>query len=117
MARFEYLLLLALCLVVTAPLELALRVGVYRQARRLALTLGCVGVVFVTWDLVGARLGHWAYHPGRVTGLRLLGLPVEEYAFFLVVPLCAILGYEAVRVALGPTRAGRQRFRAAGKRR
>ena len=96
----EYLALLALCVLVTAPLELLLHVGVYRQWRRLAKTLACVGAVFVAWDLVGARLGHWNYNPDAITGLALLGLPLEEYLFFLVVPLCGILAYEAVRATL-----------------
>ncbi len=97
---YEYLTLLCACLVVTAPLELWLGVRVYRQALRLGLSLGCMGAVFVGWDLLGARLGHWAYNPQAVTGLRLLGLPLEEYLFFAVVPLCAILAYEAVRLTL-----------------
>jgi lycopene cyclase domain-containing protein len=100
MASFEYLLVLALCLLVTAPLELVLGVRVYRQARRLALTLLCTGAVFVTWDLVGAGLGHWEYVVGRVLPVRLLGLPLEEYLFFVVVPLCGVLAFEAVRVTL-----------------
>jgi lycopene beta-cyclase len=101
---YEYLVVLALCLVVTAPLELFLKVRVYRQARRLALTLLSTGAVFVTWDLIGAGLGHWDYNPDRVVGLRLLGLPLEEYLFFVVVPLCGVLAYEAVRVTLGRRR-------------
>ena len=94
MSPFEYLAVLGVCLVVTAPLELVLGVRVYRQARRLALTLGCTGAAFVAWDLLGARLGHWDYNPAAVTGVALLGLPVEEYLFFVVVPLCAILAFE-----------------------
>jgi hypothetical protein len=36
-----------------------------------------------------------------VTGWELpFDLPVEEVAFFLVVPICAILAYEAVRRTL-----------------
>ncbi|CAN5862365.1 MAG: lycopene cyclase domain-containing protein [Actinomycetota bacterium] len=100
MGRFEYLALLILCLLVTAPLELLLGVRVYRQLGRLARALGCTGLVFVGWDLLGARLGHWGYQPASVTGLRLLGLPIEEYLFFGVVPLCGIMAYEAVRVTL-----------------
>jgi len=30
--------------------------------------------------------------------VRLLGLPVEEWLFFLVVPLCGLLTYEAFGV-------------------
>ena len=98
--RTEYLLLLAACVAVTAPLELVLGVRVYRQARRLALTLLSTGAVFVAWDLVGARLGHWDYNPARIVGIHLLGLPLEEYLFFVVVPLCGVMAYEAVRVTL-----------------
>lgn len=108
---WEYLAVLGACLVATAPLELVLRVGVYRQAKRLLLTLACTGAVFVTWDLVGARLGHWDYDPARVTGVALLGLPLEEYLFFVVVPLCGILGYEAVVASLPGTAAALRRLR------
>jgi lycopene beta-cyclase len=97
---YEYLVVLGLCLVVTAPLELFLGVRVYRQARRLLLTLACTGAVFVAWDLIGARLGHWDYNPSAITGISLLGLPLEEYLFFVVVPLCGIMAFEAVLVTL-----------------
>jgi lycopene beta-cyclase len=100
MGRYEYLLLLAACLLLTAPLELLLGARVYRQLRRAALSIGCMALLFVPWDLAGAWLGHWDYNPARVTGLRVLDLPVEEYLFFVVVPLCALLTYEAVRLTL-----------------
>jgi lycopene cyclase domain-containing protein len=104
MQSLEYVALLALCLLVTAPLELFLGVRVYRQARRLALTLLCTGAVFVTWDLLGAGLGHWGYRADRVLPVRIVGLPLEEYLFFVVVPLCGVLAYEAVRVTLAKRR-------------
>jgi lycopene cyclase domain-containing protein len=117
MGRAEYLLLLGLCVLVTLPLEVLLGVRVYRQAKRLLLSLGCTAAVFVTWDLVGAGLGHWGYNPAYVTGIRFLGLPLEEYLFFAVVPLCAILTYEATRLSLPSVsrwlrnRTGRERVR------
>ncbi|MDQ3610206.1 MAG: lycopene cyclase domain-containing protein [Actinomycetota bacterium] len=100
MGDVEYLVLLGMCLLVTLPLELMLGVGVYRQARRLLASLSCVAAIFVAWDLVGARLGHWDYNRAYLSGVRLLGLPLEEYLFFVVVPLCGILAYEAVRKTL-----------------
>ncbi|MGH8898221.1 MAG: lycopene cyclase domain-containing protein [Egibacteraceae bacterium] len=100
MTNLEYLAVLGLCLVITLPLETALHVGVYRQTRRLLASLGCVAAVFVSWDLIGARLGHWGYNPAYVTGLRVIGLPIEEYLFFIVTPLCGILAFEAVRATL-----------------
>ena len=96
-----YLLVLAGCLLGTLPLELVLHVGVYRQWRRLLLTLLPVGAVFVTWDVLAVRAHHWAYDAGQVLAPRVAGLPLEELAFFVVVPLCSVLGYEAVRKVRG----------------
>jgi lycopene cyclase domain-containing protein len=90
-----YLLVLAGCVAVTLPLELVLGVRVYRQPRRLLLTLLPVLAVFVTWDALAIAAGQWSYH--RVTGLRLGNLPIEEVLFFLVIPTCAVLTLEAVR--------------------
>ncbi|MGI8575118.1 MAG: lycopene cyclase domain-containing protein [Egibacteraceae bacterium] len=103
--RFEYLILLGLCLLITLPLELLLGVRVYRQPKRLALSLAGVAAVFVTWDFVGAGLGHWDYVSARISGWSWWGLPLEEYLFFLVIPLCGILAYEAVCATLPSVRA------------
>lgn len=112
MGSYEYLALLALCVLATLPLELVLGVRVYRQPRRLLLALTCMAAVFVTWDVLGAGLGHWDYNPDAIMGVRLLGLPLEEYLFFVVVPLCGILTYEAVRLTLpGVSRWLRERSR------
>jgi len=92
-----YLLVLAGCLLGTLPLELFLRVGVYRQWRRLLLTLVPVAAVFVTWDVLAVRAHHWRFDADQVLAPRVLGLPLEELAFFVVIPLCSVLGYEAVR--------------------
>jgi lycopene cyclase domain-containing protein len=89
-----YLAVMAGCLVVTLPLELVLRVGVYRRWRRLLATLAPVLAVFLTWDALAIHAHDWGYR--RLTGLRVGDLPVEEIAFFLVIPTCALLTFEAV---------------------
>jgi lycopene cyclase domain-containing protein len=97
-----YAAMLAFCLLGTLPLELVLRVGVYRRARRLALTLLPVVPLFVLWDLYAVSRGHWHFDAGQLLGPRLPGgLPVEEVAFFAVVPLAAVLTLEAVRAVRG----------------
>jgi len=93
---------LAGCLLAAIWLEPVLRVGVLRQWRRLLLTLLPVVLVFGCWDLAAVAAGHWHYDWAQLVGIRLPGgLPVEELLFFIVVPLCAILGFEAVRTVLG----------------
>lgn len=99
--RAAYLLVLLGCLLGTLPLELVLRVRVYARWRRLLLTLLPVVVVFVVWDALAIRAGHWSYDPRQTVGLVLGNLPIEEVLFFLVVPVCSVLALEAVRVVKG----------------
>jgi lycopene cyclase domain-containing protein len=100
--HLSYVGVLALCLLGTLPLELWLKVGVYRRWRRLLLTLLPVVAVFVGWDLYAIHAGHWTFDPGQTLGVELPGgLPLEELLFFVVVPICTLLAYEAVRTVRG----------------
>ena len=102
MGQLTYLALLAGCLVVTAPLELVLRVRVYARWRRLVLAVVPEFVVFVVWVLYAIGQGHWNYSDALTLGVRLPGgIPVEEVLFFLVVPLCSVMALEAVRTVTG----------------
>jgi lycopene cyclase domain-containing protein len=99
--RSEYLLLMAACLLVTLPLEFWLRARVYRRPVRLLLALVPAVVVFYAWDAIAIARGHWTYSPDQTTGWLLpFGVPVEELVFFLVVPICGLLTYEAVGTIL-----------------
>ena len=103
LGRATYLVLMAACVLVTLPLELVLRARVYARPRRWLASLLPVSLVFGVWDYLAIRRGHWSYSPRFTSGVRLLGgvLPLEEVVFFLVVPTCAILTYQAVCRLLG----------------
>ena len=105
MDRYQYLLLMAGCLVITLPLEIVLGARVYRRLRTLLWALLPVVLIFSVWDIAGILREHWTYNPRYVTGLQLgLGMPVEELVFFLVIPICGLLSYEAVGAVLGRRR-------------
>lgn len=93
----QYLELMAACLVLTLPLEVAYRARVWRRPRRLARALLPTLAIFVPWDIAAFRAGHWRLNPKYSTGVVLPGgLPIDELAFFVAVPICALLSYEAV---------------------
>jgi lycopene cyclase domain-containing protein len=99
--RWQYLIVLGLCLVITAPLEL-LGDGVYRQAHRLACAVVPVAAVFLIWDAVAIAAHVWTYNRNYITGIHIPPrIPIEEVLFFVVVPLCALLTYNAVTAILG----------------
>jgi lycopene cyclase domain-containing protein len=90
------------CLASALWLEPVLRVNVLRRWRRLLLTLLPVMVIFAGWDVLAIAAGQWTFDQGQITGVLLPGrLPLDEVLFFLVVPVCAVLGFEAVRAVLG----------------
>jgi lycopene cyclase domain-containing protein len=108
--RYQYLLLMAGCLLITLPLEFLLRARVYRRPRRLLLSLLPVLAIFVVWDVVGIVRGHWWYSEQYTTGILFpLDVPLEEVVFFLVIPICGLLTYEAVGTVLGWLRQWRGR--------
>jgi lycopene cyclase domain-containing protein len=86
------------CLLMTLPLELVVGARVYRSPRRLLVALAAPFVVFSVWDTVAIRRGHWEFSPAYVTGGTVPGgVPVEELVFFLAIPVCTLLTYEAVQ--------------------
>ena len=93
---WQYLALMAGCLLITLPLEFVLRARVYRQPLRLLLALAPVVIVFVIWDIVGIVRDHWSYSPRITTGIMLGPMPLEELVFFIVSPICGLLTYGAV---------------------
>lgn len=100
MDNWHYLLVLAACLAITAPLEI-FGEGVYRQARRAAAAVLPVAAVFVFWDVIAIFADVWTYNPQYVTGIDVPGvMPIEELLFFLVIPICGLLTYNAVSTIL-----------------
>ncbi|HNV11922.1 MAG TPA: lycopene cyclase domain-containing protein [Propionibacteriaceae bacterium] len=104
MNTYQYLLLMAVCVAITLPLEFVLHARVYRRLRLALMALIPTVIVFSIWDIVGIVRDHWTYNPRFVTGIHLGVMPLEELVFFIVVPLCGLLTYEAVGDVLGRVR-------------
>jgi lycopene cyclase domain-containing protein len=103
--RWQYLLVMAACVVLTLPLEIVLGARVWRRPRHLLVALVPPAVLFSVWDVLAISHHHWRYNPRYVTGLDLPGhLPIEEVVFFLVVPICALLTFEVVARLTGGRR-------------
>jgi lycopene cyclase domain-containing protein len=94
----SYAAMLAFVLIGTLPLHRYYRLNVLRQPLRLLAAIAPVALLFIVWDLVATASGHWHFDPAQTLPVRLWGLPLEEYAFFVVIPLAGILTFEAVAV-------------------
>lgn len=102
--HWSYVAMIAFCLAGTLPLVPAFGLRLLQRPGRLVLTIVAAGSPFLVWDLYATRVGHWRFDAAQTLPWRLAGLPLEEVAFFVVIPLASVLTYEAVR-------AGRRRDR------
>ena len=100
MQHYQYLLLMLGCLVITLPLELVLGARVYARWRLAVLALVPTVLLFTVWDVSGIVRLHWTYTPDFITGVHLGVMPLEELVFFIVIPICGLLTYEAVGTVL-----------------
>lgn len=106
--HWSYVSMLVFCLAGTLPLVRVFRLRVFRQPARLLLTVLAAATPFVVWDVYATRAGHWRFDPAQTLPGRVLGLPLEELAFFVVVPIATVLTYESVRVVAARRDAGQR---------
>jgi lycopene cyclase domain-containing protein len=90
----EYLLVLALTILVPALRARDPNVPLSRRRRDVLLTLLIVVPPYWLWDCIATARGHWSFNPEFVIGIRMFGLPVEEFLFFPVVVFVAIFVWE-----------------------
>ena len=98
MLKFAYFAMLVFVVLGSFWLELLLKVGVLRRIRRAALSIIPTALAFLTWDYYAVAAGHWWFDEKQVVGIFAPGgIPLEEFLFFIVVPLAALMTIEAVR--------------------
>jgi len=96
--KYGYLAMLAFTLGGSIWLEVFLKVGVIRRFKRVILSILPTAVFFVVWDAYAINRGHWYFDKNQILGIfGPFGIPLEEFLFFLIVPLAALLTIEAVR--------------------
>jgi len=103
LAHWAYVAMLVFCLVGTLPLVVLFRLNVLREPARLITTVLVAGAPFLAWDLWATHAGQWRFDAAQTLRWRLGDLPLEEIAFFVVIPLVSILTYESVRVVRART--------------
>ncbi|MDD5077625.1 MAG: lycopene cyclase domain-containing protein, partial [Candidatus Omnitrophica bacterium] len=100
----KYLGLLILSGIVPLLLSFYPPLKFWRNARALFFTLMLILLVFGSWDVFAAWRGHWYFDSAGVFRVRLFGLPLEEWLFFIVIPFCCVFTWEALKFIRGKFR-------------
>ncbi len=101
MAHLAYAGMLVFCLAATLPLIRVFRLHAVRRVGRVLAAVSLAGLPFLLWDLLATHAGEWWFDAAQTLPVRVLGVPPEEIAFFLVVPFAALVTFEAVDTLLG----------------
>jgi len=79
-------------------LEIVLKVGVLRRVKRLFLSIAPVAILFLIWDAYAISQGHWYFDSNQILGvIGPFDIPLEEFLFFIFVPIASVMTIEAVR--------------------
>ncbi len=98
-----FLVLLATCAFPLARMR-DRNLDLIRHRRPLVSAVLIVCVVFWIWDVLAAWRGHWSFNPEHVIGMFFLGLPVEEWLFFLILGYVSIFVWESVKFFMSEKR-------------
>ena len=89
--------MLAFTVVGSFWLEVILKVGVLRRIKRAAISIIPVALMFLIWDAYAIKQGHWFFDREQTLGVYgPFNIPLEEYLFFMIIPMAAIFTIEGV---------------------
>jgi lycopene cyclase domain-containing protein len=69
------------------------KVAFYKSWKHLFPGILLMSLIFITWDVAFEHYGIWGFNDDYLIGLMVLGLPIEEWLFFVVVPYACVFIY------------------------
>lgn len=91
--EYTYLIINFLTIIFPVLLSFDKRVAFAKTWRYLFPALALTGIVFLFWDILFTIYGVWSFNEDYITGIKFIGLPLEEILFFLTVPFSCVFIY------------------------
>jgi len=95
--KFGYMAMLAFTVFGSFWLEIVLKTSVLKRWKRALISILPISFFFLVWDAYAIAQGHWFFNRDRMLGIYgPFDIPLEEFLFFIIVPMAAILTIEGV---------------------
>jgi len=85
-----YLSVLVFSVAIPFLLSFDKKVLFYRKWKALFPSIIIAGSIYLTADIIFVKHGIWGFNPSYHSGIILLGLPLEEWLFFIVIPYASV---------------------------
>ncbi len=98
MLETKYLYLAINIFTISVPLIRAFehRIRFAKSFKHLLPAVAIVGGFFVIWDVWFTSMGVWGFTPEYLTGIDIINLPLEEWLFFITVPIACVFIYRVL---------------------
>ncbi len=95
----HYTYLVILLASIAGPLFLSFdkKVAFYKEWKYLFPAMVPAAVFYIIWDIYFTAKNVWSFNDEYILGWKIYGLPIEEIAFFFVVPYCCMFIYCCIR--------------------
>ena len=85
-----YTALLFFSILIPFILSFDKKVSFYRIWKSLLPSSVIVGAIYIAFDILFVKKGIWGFNPEYHSGIIILGLPAEEWLFFILIPYSCI---------------------------
>ena len=93
--------IIVICLLITATfIKIKYRLVLYHSEKERILTSIIIFIIMISWELVSTRTAVWLYPGPGLIGVFVLGLPIELYLFYLVLPYFVFIVFELIHKKL-----------------
>ncbi len=93
MQSFTYLLVNFFTVIIAFIFSFHKKIKFHRHFTAFLKAAFLVAIPFIIWDIVFTKLGVWWFDIDYTIGVKLFGLPVEEWLFFICIPFACVFTY------------------------
>jgi len=94
--NYLYGLLLAVSVFVPLILSFERNLQFYKNWKHLLPSIFTIATIFIIFDIAFTQKGVWGFNPKYHSAIKILGLPIEEYLFFVIIPYASIFLHNTI---------------------